>query len=333
MPANIHYSGKLVQYATPPKRTQFFEEGGSTNRDHKTKTYKMDRRNKQKIFDAATYQNTIASMDNKLSHTFFTLTYPTNQSGNATKDIGKFMYNLKRHSERVYPEIKDRYSYIWVREITQKNEDHFHVMAVLPVFRLKESKHEKITHSIPFYYDGEQDSKFFSLNKAWCKVRGYYSKNAVRVSKDRSGKSLFTIDNLQSAIRYVSKYVTKGQTDSDGNLVASSKPVVRMSENLKEWTVPLKIDSVVGLMYDNFWCESFKFVDKKTGEVIEKRVIETDYAKIGKVKLQKAAMLYTQMQQELLKAEIKKQENALMVVRNIQKNAEKHKQLQKRLAL
>lgn len=310
MAGNYHFSGKCVSYALPPKR-KFGDDDATDKRNHKSKSYSMNQKNKQRVKDGATYQNHVASKDPNLSHTFFTLTYHKNDYLNANIHVSDFFDKLKKHSKRVYPEIADNFSYIWVRELTKKGVDHFHCMCVLPVFTIpkKQRKHDHIIYSIPYYYDGEQESKYFSLNKAWCRSRGYYSKNAVRISQDRNGKKLFIINDIVSAIRYVSKYISKGQTNDKGELVKSQKPIVRMSQNLTKWTKPLPFDDVLQFAYDRYYGDCFVFRSDETKELVEKKVIVTDFATIGKVQLTKSAELYFKLQQELVRKNLQLLEN------------------------
>tara|TARA_Y100001972_G_scaffold120275_1_gene162578 strand:- start:293 stop:1228 length:936 start_codon:yes stop_codon:yes gene_type:complete len=286
----------------------------------------MNRKNRQRVIDAATYQNHIASSEHILSHCFFTLTYPGKRFNDANKDIGRFLDKLSKHATRIYPEIGDKFSYIWVRELTKKGLDHFHVMSVLPVFRLDEKKHPAIDYSIPFYYPGEDKDRFYSLNKSWCDTIGYYSPNAVRISREKrpgdapgkpTGKSLFVIDDLAAAIRYVAKYCSKGQTDDEGNQITSSKPVMRMSRNLSKWTKPLKYDDALGFVFDPYYGDKYDFDPDKATEMIRNgelspdgRVINTDFAKIGRVQLSKAASLFFKLHQYQVEQDIKHLEHA-----------------------
>jgi hypothetical protein len=247
-------------------------------------------------------------MDPKLSHCFFTLTYHSNDARNANIHIGTFTDKLKKHCKRVYPEIEDRFSYLWVRELTKKEMDHFHMMAVLPVFPIpkKDRKHPAISQSIPWYYRGEKESKFFSLNKAWCASRGYYSTNAVRISEDKKTKAKkFVIDDLEAAMRYVAKYCTKGQKDEEGNQVMSSKPVMHMSRNLTKWTKPLPYDDILDFAFTDYWGDSFKFTDKETGEIRWEKVLKGDFATVGKIQLTKAARLYFDLQHQIVQDKLK----------------------------
>ena len=351
MPGNLHISGRCVQYAFS-KGGRFGDPDEPAKRDHKKRTYSMNRKNKQRVFDACTYQNHVASMDCKLSHCFFTLTYGDDPEDNANIHVGLFLEKLMKHAKRVYPEIGQKASYVWVREQTEKGRDHFHVIAVLPVFTIPkaERKNKSITYSIPFYYDGEETGKYFSLNKAWCQTRGgEYSKNAVRVSKvpkyDQSGKivrnergrvvysnkSKFVIDDLFSAIRYVAKYTSKGQKDKDGNIITSTKPVMRFSKNLTEWTKPLKMDDVLGFCFHPYYGGNFEFWED--GEIVRtEKILETDYAKVGKVKIDRAAKLYLDVLQYQTEKQLENLEKLAKLKKANQRlkriTEEKRKQLQ-----
>ena len=266
----------------------------------------MTPKNKRRIYDACTYQNYVAGLDAKLSHCFFTLTYAT-RPADPNKDIGRFLDDLRKHSKRVYPEIGDRFSYLWVRELTKKGIDHFHVCAVIPVFPISpgDRKHKGIKYSIPFRYSDEAHNRFYSLNKSWSKIRGgEYASNAVRISKDKTtGKSKFRIASLQSAIRYVAKYASKGMTDDDGHLIPFDRPVLRMSDNLTPWTKPLKYDHVLDFAYHWDWGDSIRY--KENGETIEKKVLKFDYATVGKVKIEKSVKVWAELQAYLIGDQIK----------------------------
>ena len=261
----------------------------------------MNFRAKNKIRDAVTFQHVLASTDPKLSHCFFTLTYPQTDTSSATKDIGKFMQKLMKHSQRIYP--VNAFSYVWVRELTGNVVDHFHCTCVLPVWPVPAPlrKRPELKYTIPVHFKDEMKSKYFTLNKSWCQTRGFYSRNGVRLSKDkRTGKTKFIVADLESAIKYVSGYMTKAK-DTD-----TTRPLYRLSKNLSPWTQPVGVPDALLWAYHPFYGDEFKWRDKNTGELNSKKVIEHDYSKVGKVKTNHAFNVWQKLNNELVTAMVKR---------------------------
>jgi hypothetical protein len=226
MPGKYYLNGTCVNYAEVP-----FGNGKRKNiadveqRELSKKSYKLNFKQKNSIYDTCTYQNAVASSNPFFSHLFFTLTMPTSVSDSeSTKAVGKFMDKLKKYSYSLIdkqPMLEasdyDKFTYLWVRELTKKGHDHFHCCVTAPHWPIKKSqrRYPDIGYTIPWYHKDEQNIKQFTLNKAWnmSAFGEYLSPNAVRISRSKTGKYLFVIDNIQSAMMYVAKYVGKGDID------------------------------------------------------------------------------------------------------------------------
>lgn len=267
----------------PPKRNEKLNA---------KKDFKMKFKQKQKLYDAITYQHFKQATNNHWSQCFFTLTLSSPQpSSKSTEQIGRFMDKLRKHCKRIQvaAEIdQDFFSYVWVREQTKKKVDHFHCVCVLPCFPIpkRERKHPLAKYSIPFFFTGETESKYATLNKMWCDCRGQYSTNAVRISRDKHGNLAFMINDLKAATRYVTKYISKSEENTNTRTHA-------ISNNLVKWTQPLPLDDFYGLVMSPYYSQGVWSKEEKK----EIPYIEKDFCSIGKLYPQKAFDVYNEVLQ------------------------------------
>lgn len=242
----IYLNGTVVIHANSQGNlTDRF--GDSRNR--KKRVYKLNFKSKQKLYDAITYQNFMASHDADLYHCFLTLTFKrSNIPSNPNEAIGEFFQNWKKSGLR---------NYTWVREIGSKGLlPHYHITSV--------ATHRPIK----------------AINRSWCSVRGYFTSNAVRTAPNRG----MVIHSLDSARRYVAKYMTKAEETQEVKLPGR---IYGVSNNLV--FDPLTIDSTFagGLIHDPWYSEG--------------RIYRGDFSTVGHIQGGwKSISLYEDLKTEIM---------------------------------
>lgn len=171
----IYANGTVVIYADSLGKKSIVDVD---SRNRTRRTYKINFKTKQKLYDAITYQNYVASREPGLHHCFLTLTFDSKCIPDyPNRCVSDFFDRWKKAGAR---------NYTWVREVGSKGGlVHYHVTTVAP------------------------RREIGKINDSWCDCRGSYSPNAVRTAPNRG----MVIRNLVRAKQYVSKYMTKSDED------------------------------------------------------------------------------------------------------------------------
>lgn len=162
--------------------TAYKPSGGCKNKDQASKAgktakkYRLTWKHYREISSAA-----VVMFENRKNRlTFWTFTtdgrdpYPV-----CVKFFSKFLDNFKKTYKCE--------QYIWTGELGDVGKKpHFHMLADVPYLSLA-----KVT-------------------KAYCDARGYYSSSAVRLPKNKEGKTdKSVVTNVGSLVRYICKYMSK----------------------------------------------------------------------------------------------------------------------------
>jgi hypothetical protein len=240
----LYLNGTVVHYADSLGNTTRF----NGSRNHSKKSYKLNFKQKQKLYDAITYQHDQANRNGLLHHSFITLTFDGSRIPDNPNSCVTAFFNKWRK--------RGATSYTWVREKGERgNLVHYHATTVSPKFPIN-------------------SKAGWNINQCWCDSRGYYSANAVRTAtvfdclschrqyrnhKPKSchcGKSNFRsfnsmqINSLISARKYVAKYLTKDDTKTENDGLGR---VYAVSNDCAFEPVPVSGFTALSLMNDKFW--------------------------------------------------------------------------------
>lgn len=268
-----YLNGTCVQYAVPPILTNDQiearnEKARETRERRKAegltdRSYSIKFKQRMKIYDAITYQHFQASADPLLYHCFLTATFDSRRVPDRPNVVfSNFLDKIRKAGFK---------NYVWTRELTKIGTAHYHFTTVGP--------------SLPI-----NRKKGWSLNKAWCDSRGYFSGNAIRSSINPITKrSQMVIHSLIDARQYVAKYISKANNDQKqlpGRLYAVSNDL-----NFP----PVGVKDAVGLAIHPFYSD-------------KRDLIRGDFATIGGVRPEFSYILY----EELLAEAEKHRQNAIM---------------------
>jgi hypothetical protein len=187
----LYPDGTLVRTPYNPNPTRKHE---LVKVDRIKKSYRMNFKAKRKIEGASIAQYFQSLTDPSLNQIFFTLTIPESEKQRLSDNSA-----MKRFRDNMLK--RDFQSLIWTRELTKKGTPHFHCLACSPFVHVKE------------------------LQAAWNSATNLDLPNSFRV--DGSWK----IQNLNRAVNYVVKYVSKCAASSQHRLygvsgVTCPEPVV-----------------------------------------------------------------------------------------------------------
>ena len=201
-----NYSGKTYLNGTVVNhvvarctRTEFGQADATDKRNRVKRQYRIKSKQRNKIYDAITYQNWDASRSNDLHHCFITLTFARDRiPENPNQCVSTFFDKMVKRGCK---------NYVWVREIGTKGHlVHYHATYVAPRLPIN-------------------TKKGWSINRCWCESRGYYSGNAVRTER-RSG---LVVKDVVRARQYVAKYMSKAEANQDhvkGRIYAVSNDLI-----------------------------------------------------------------------------------------------------------
>lgn len=201
-----NYSGKTYLNGTVVNhvvsrttRTEFGQEEATDKRNRTKRQYRIKTKQRNKIYDAITYQNWYASRERDLHHCFITLTFARERvPENPNQCVSDFFDKMGK---------KGCENYVWVREIGTKGHlVHYHATYVAPRLPIN-------------------TKKGWSINRCWCESRGYYSGNAVRTER----KSGLVVKDVVRARQYVAKYMSKAEANQDhvkGRIYAVSNDLI-----------------------------------------------------------------------------------------------------------
>jgi len=194
MPLNLNLSGNCVAYNSPIHKPK-----PPKNQNPQEKKFGFKSQVRQNIYDTA-INGLIQTKLKKSNLYFITLTYRETKKHTASNShISEFLeYLHKKESPYI------RGGFLWVKEMTEKETPHFHLLIDLK-FKFEYSEKEK---KRSWYLD---KSKRFNYQKALAFNFGRLSNTWERIRKDfsRNGLDIVKIEKATGIIYYLSKYLTK----------------------------------------------------------------------------------------------------------------------------